>query len=377
MVEIKGIYADAKIFTTNNENTALDPYSEAQIKMLCDDPVSEDSKIRVMPDVHPGKVCTIGLTMTVGKRIMPNLTGVDIGCGVSIVKLNNVRKIDFLKLDRMVHENIPSGMKIREKALYHAEDYDLSGLRCYRHIRKDKAILSLGTLGGGNHFLEADIDEDGNHYLAVHTGSRHLGVEVTEFYLKKGLERLKASGLDIPYPLAFLEGDLFADYIHDVKMVQEYAAFNRTLILQTVMRSMKWKGDAIRSVSHNYISDTPSGLMLRKGAISALKDEFVVIPVNMKDGMILGHGKGNADWNYSAPHGSGRLIRRDEVKNSHTVSEYKADMKGIYSTCIGKGTLDEAPFAYRGMDDIAEVISDTVEIDRMIRPVYSYKGGNE
>ena len=376
LTEIKGAYGSVKVFTTSNKDTAIDRYALAQLQLLCDDPVSIGSTIRVMPDVHPGKVCTIGLTMTVTDRILPNLIGIDIGCGVSIVKLNNAR-MDHQKLDRIIRENIPAGSSIRNKPLPAASDYDLSGLRCYRHIREYKARLSLGTLGGGNHFIEVDQDEDGAYYLTVHSGSRHLGKEVTEHYLRCGHEKLASSGEEIPYPLTYINGDLMDDYIHDVGITQEYARMNRELILRGIMKGMKWKGGDIKSVCHNYLSESGGQLMLRKGAISAGNDEFVAIPVNMRDGIILGTGRGNPDWNYSAPHGAGRLLKREDVKNSHTVSEYKNVMKGIYSSCIGKDTLDEAPFAYRNIDEIAEAIKDTVRIDRIIRPVYSYKAGNE
>lgn len=376
MTEINGAYGSVKVFTTSNKDTAIDRYALAQLQLLCDDPVSIGSTIRVMPDVHPGKVCTIGLTLTVTDRILPNLIGIDIGCGVSIVKLNNAR-MDFQKLDRIIRENIPTGSSIRNKPLPAASDYDLSGLRCYRHIREDKARLSLGTLGGGNHFIEVDQDGDGAYYLTVHSGSRHLGKEVTDHYMRCGHEKLDSSGEEIPYPLTYINGDLMDDYIHDVVITQEYARTNRELILREIMKGMKWKGGDIKSVCHNYLSESGGQLMLRKGAISAGNDEFVAIPVNMRDGIILGTGRGNPDWNYSAPHGAGRLLKREDVKNSHTVSEYKNVMKGIYSSCIGKDTLDEAPFAYRNIDEIAEAIKDTVRIDRIIRPVYSYKAGNE
>ena len=375
MTEIHGTCASAKVFTTNDADTAIDDYAKAQIKLICDDPVSKGSKIRVMPDVHPGKVGTIGLTMTVGDRIMPNLTGQDIGCGITIVQLNKAR-MDFKKLDVVIRENIPSGFNIRSKTLKGAEDFDFSSLRCRKHIRLDKSLLALGTLGGGNHFIEADRDEAGNYYLAVHSGSRHLGQEVTEHYLHLGAEALKAMGMNIPYELTSLEGELMQDYIHDVQEVQAYAELNRRLMIWEILNGMKWKGGEMHSVPHNYITETENGLMLRKGAISAQMGEFVAIPVNMRDGIILGTGLGNEEWNFSAPHGSGRLMKREDVKNSHTLSEYKVAMKGIYSSCIGADTLDEAPFAYRGMDEIAEAVGDTVRIDKVIRPVYSYKAGS-
>ncbi|MBQ9361776.1 MAG: RtcB family protein [Lachnospiraceae bacterium] len=375
MIEIKGDYSCAKIFTAVNTDTAIEQHAVAQIKMLCDNPVSEGSMIRVMPDVHPGTVCTIGLTMTVGERIMPGLIGVDIGCGVSMVRLEKAR-MDYQKLDKVISAGIPAGMEIREKPLPAADGYDLSDLICISHVMRDRAILSLGTLGGGNHFIEADKDDEGNHYLAVHSGSRHLGKEVTEHYMRLGQEALKDKGEDVPYSLTYLEGRLMEEYLQDISIVTRYARKNRELILKEIMKGMKWKGGEILSVCHNYISEQDGGLILRKGAISACKDEPVIIPVNMKDGIILGKGLGNADWNCSAPHGAGRLMKREDVRQSHTVSEYRTSMKGVYSTCISRETLDEAPFAYRGMAEIVDAIKDTAEIDSMLTPLYSYKAGN-
>ena len=343
--------------------------------MLCDSPVSEGSKIRIMPDVHPGKICTIGLTMTVGNNILPNLIGVDIGCGITFTKLNKAR-MDFRKLDVVIRDHVPAGFAIRDKALDRALEFDLSRLHCAPHIQKDKAQRSLGTLGSGNHFIEIDRDDDGSYYIVVHTGSRHLGQEITEHYLKKGAEIIAERGETVPYELTYLEGRLFYEYLHDLMVACEYADLNRCLIIKEILKGMKWKSGEMLSVRHNYISEESEGLLLRKGAISAHEGEPVVIPINMKDGVILGTGLGNTDWNCSAPHGSGRLIRRDEVKNSHSVAEFRSAMKDVYSSCIGADTLDEAPFAYRDIEEITAAIQDTVRIDRIIRPVYSFKAGN-
>ena len=372
---IKGKYADAKIFTTESRDTAIDQYAVAQLQMLCDSPVSEGSKIRIMPDVHPGKICTIGLTMTVGNNILPNLIGVDIGCGITVTKLNKAR-MDFRKLDVVIRDHVPAGFAIRDKALERALEFELSRLHCAAHIQNDKAQRSLGTLGSGNHFIEIDRDDDGSYYLVVHTGSRHLGQEITEHYLKKGAEIIAERGETVPYELTYLEGRLFNEYLHDLMVACEYADLNRSLIIKEILKGMKWKSGEMLSVRHNYISEGSEGLLLRKGAISAHEGEPVVIPINMKDGVILGTGLGNEDWNCSAPHGSGRLIRRDEVKNSHSVAEFRSAMKDVYSSCIGADTLDEAPFAYRDIEEITAAIQDTVKIDRIIRPVYSFKAGN-
>lgn len=378
MKKINGIYSSAHIFTTNNEATAIDDYAIHQIQMLCDNETAKDCTIRVMPDVHPGKVGTIGLTMTIGNKLMPNLVGIDIGCGMTLAKIKT-KKIEFQKLDTVIRENVPSGFAIRNKVHRFANEFDFTRLNCHRHIREEKALLSLGTLGGGNHFIEADKDEEGNLYIVIHSGSRHLGKEVTEYYINAGQKELKGKGIDIPYELTYLEGDLLKAYLEDIQIVQEFATLNREIILDELVKGMKWKVVESYSCIHNYIDasketlDTFNSPILRKGAISAKHNERVIIPINMRDGIILGTGLGNTDWNCSAPHGSGRLMKREDIKMNYTISAYKAEMKGIYSTCIGKETLDEAPFAYRGIEDIAEVIKDTVKISDVLKPVYNYK----
>lgn len=380
MKTINGVYTSAHIFTTSNEATAIDDYAVHQLQLLCDNETAKDSIIRVMPDVHPGKVGTIGLTMTIGSKLMINLTGIDIGCGITIANIKG-KKIEFQKLDTVIRENIPSGFAIRNKVHRFASEFDFSRLHCHKHIREDKALLSLGTLGGGNHFIEADKDDDSNLYIVIHSGSRHLGKEVTEYYLTTGQKELKEKGIDIPYELTYLEGTTLENYLHDVQIIQEFASLNRKIILDELVKGMKWKVIDSYQCIHNYIDasdDTISVFhapILRKGAISAKVGEKVIIPINMKDGIILGTGLGNKNWNCSAPHGSGRLMKREDIKASHTVSEYKSAMKGIYSSCIGKDTLDEAPFAYRPIDDITEAIKDTVTIDKIIKPIYNYKAG--
>ena len=381
MKTINGVYTDATIFTTNNESTAIDDYAIKQIQMLCDNETAKGSRIRIMPDVHPGKVGTIGLTITIGKKLMPNLIGIDIGCGMTLAGIKG-KKIKFQKLDTVIRETSPSGFSIRTKAHRFAEAFDFSRLRCYKHIREDKAMLSLGTLGGGNHFIEADKDDDGNLYIVIHSGSRHLGKEVTEHYLNLGQHALKEKGMDIPYELTFLEGNLLEDYLYDIQLVQEFAALNREIMLDELVKGMKWKVTDRYCCIHNYIDTTDETIstfhapLLRKGAISAKQNEPVIIPINMRDGIILGTGLGTMEWNCSAPHGAGRLMKREDVKENYTVSAYKTAMKGIYSTCINKDTLDEAPFAYRTMDEIADVIKDTVTIKKIIKPIYNYKAGS-
>ena len=367
MKTVKGIYAEARIFTEEVEG-----YAEAQVKMICDNEVARGSRICLMPDIHPGKVGPIGLAMTVTDKVIPQLLGVDIGCGMTCVELNK-EHAEFQKLDRVIRENVPSGFAIRREQHHLAEGFPYGELRCARHIHRQKAERSLGTLGGGNHFIELDRGTDGKLYLVVHTGSRHLGEEVAEYYTKLASVALKRRGLEIPYYMSYLEGEEKEGYLEDVQIIQDYAEANRQIIVREILKGMKWKAADQFSVAHNYL-DT-SG-MLRKGAIAAGKGDRVIIPANMRDGIILGIGLGNADWNNSAPHGSGRRLKREDVKNWYTVSDFKKEMNGIYSSCVGADTLDEAPFAYRSIEEIAGQIRDTVRITQILKPVYNYKAGS-
>lgn len=375
MQVLNGKYTSAKIFTDTIEEYAL-----AQLQMLVDHPAFRGSRIRIMPDVHPGKVGTIGFTATVTERILPGVVGNDIGCGMTLARLKN-SKAEFQKLDVVIRETVPSGASLRKMPHRFSADFDLAELLCAERINVDRTARSLGTLGGGNHFLELDQDENGNLYVVIHSGSRHLGTAVMEYYLTKGRQHLKKQGIEVPYELVYLEGSLLADYIHDVEVVQKFAQLNRDAILDELVKGMQWKLLEIYSCVHNYVdTDVPASTeqpIIRKGAISAKAGELVIIPINMRDGVILGTGTGNEDWNYSAPHGAGRVMKRQEVKASFTVSQYKKEMQGVYSTCIGKGTLDEAPFAYRSIEQIADAISDTVRIDKILKPVYNFKAGGE
>ncbi len=378
METIKGSYTSAQIFTTNNKETAIDPYAVAQLQMICDQESARNCRIRVMPDVHPGKVGTIGLTMTIDDKVMPSLIGIDIGCGMTLTQIKG-KKIEYQKLDTVIREQVPSGFAIRSTAHRFAKAFDLAELRSYKHIRAENALLSLGSLGSGNHFIEADKDGEGNLFLVIHSGSRHLGKEVTEYYLNEGQKQLRVQGKDCPYELTWLKDTLMEDYLHDLQVVQTFASLNRAIILDELIKGMKWKILDSYECIHNYVDASPETItafgspMLRKGAISAKAGEKVIIPINMRDGILLGTGLGNTDWNCSAPHGAGRILKREEVKNHYTVSSFKATMRGIYTSCIGKETLDEAPFAYRSIDEIKEVIRDTVTINKIIRPVYNYK----
>ena len=358
MITIYGKYTNAIVYTTENEQYAMDDYARRQLQMICDHPSAAGSKIRVMPDVHPGKVGTIGLTMTVGDSLMPNLVGVDIGCGMTLARVK-VKHLECQKLDTVIRDNVPIGGAVRKTCHKLSDRAALRRLRCYKAVEEAKAECSIGTLGGGSN-----------------SGSRHLGMEVTEYYLKEGQKasQMKKQG-HAPYDLTCLEGDLLGDYLHDLEIVQEFARLNREAMVDEIVRGMKWKVLDSYTCIHNYIDFSGDVPLLRKGAISARAGEQVIIPMNMRDGIILGTGLGNADWNESAPHGSGRVYRRSEVKEHHTVSEFKKAMEGIYSICINKDTLDESPFAYRRIEDMLDVIGETVTVEKVIKPVYNFKAG--
>ena len=385
MITIYGKYANAIVYTVENELYALEDYARKQLQMICNHPSSEGSVIRVMPDVHPGKVGTIGLTMTVGDSILPSLVGVDIGCGMTIAKVKT-KGLHFEKLDSVIRENVPVGPRIRSTEHKYADRIDLSLLKCVKGINASKANRSIGTLGGGNHFIEVDKDDEENIYLVVHSGSRHLGMEVADYYLRNGQKEMQAKKQGFAsYEMTCLSGHLMDDYLYDTRIIQDFARLNRDAIIESIVKGMKWKVEDSFTCIHNYVdfSGALSGdsdrakPVLRKGAISAKEGERVIIPINMRDGIILGTGLGNPDWNYSAPHGAGRIYKRSEVAEHHTVSDFKKAMNGIHSICINKNTLDESPFAYRSIDDIAKVIGDTVKIDKIIRPVYNYKAGGD
>ena len=375
MKTVNGVYTSAKIFNTKTTEYSIDEYALAQLKALCDNEAFEGCSIRVMPDVHPGKVGTIGFTSTLGKRILPNVIGIDIGCGMTLAKVKG-KTNEFQKLDVVIRDNVPSGFSLRKNSHPMADTFDLTKLHCYKHIYEEKALLSLGTLGGGNHFIELDVDEAKNVYLVAHSGSRHLGKEVTEYYLAEGQKLLKSRGIDIPYEMTYLEGELMESYLHDLQIVQNFATLNREIIISEISKGMKWKVLESYTCIHNYVDFSTDIPIIRKGAISAKRGEAVIIPINMRDGVILGIGLGNSDWNCSAPHGAGRIMKREDVKANYTVSIFKSEMKGIYSSCISKGTLDEAPFVYRDIESIKEAIIDTVAIEKIIKPIYNFKSGN-
>lgn len=401
MIILNGKYNSAKVFTDVIEEDAV-----SQIITFCNQPVCKDSSIRIMPDVHAGAGCTIGTTMTITDKVIPNLVGVDIGCGMETIRLKE-KHIELQKLDKLIYNAIPSGFAIRKKAHRFNEKIDLSKLYCYKHIDPLRAEMSLGTLGGGNHFIEADKGSDGTIYIVIHSGSRHLGVETAKYYQNEAYRRLnkssdkevneligrmKAEGrqkqiqaelkklqntktTDVPKHLAYCEGELFEQYIHDMKIVQEFALLNRQAMMDEIIKGMGMHVTDRFSTIHNYI-DTDS-MILRKGAVSAKMGEILLIPINMRDGSLICTGKGNSDWNCSAPHGSGRLMSRSKAKESFTVSEFKKQMNGIFTTSVNAQTLDECPMAYKSMSDIVDNIGDTVEINDVIKPIYNFKAGEE
>lgn len=401
MLEIKGKYNTAKIFTD-----VVDESSIAQVLLLCNQEFTQGSRIRLMPDVHAGAGCTVGTTMTISDKVVPNLVGVDIGCGMETVRLQE-KELDLEALDRLIYARIPSGFSIREKPHPYAEKIDLKQLACCREINALRAEKSIGTLGGGNHFIEADRDGAGNLYLVVHSGSRHLGLEVAGYYQRAGyealnqsspadiqvlIEALKAQGKEkqienalkklkhtkrtsIPRELCYVEGSLFQQYIHDMRLIQQYAMLNRKAMMEELIWGMGLHVAEQFTTIHNYI-DTEA-MILRKGAVSAKAGERLLIPINMRDGSLLCTGKGNPDWNESAPHGAGRLMSRTKAKASFSVAEFRQEMEGIYTTSVSKSTLDECPMAYKGMQDIIDNIGPTAKIDAIIKPIYNFKAGEE
>lgn len=401
MLEVAGKYNQAKIFTD-----VVDQASIAQVIELCNQEFTAGSRIRLMPDIHAGAGCTIGTTMTITDKVVPNLVGVDIGCGMETCRISE-NHLELHKLDKLIRERIPSGFGIRSDPHRYLEQIDLSELCCIKHIDQLRAEKSIGTLGGGNHFIEVDRDDNGQLYIIVHSGSRHLGVEVASYYQEEGykvlnhtddgsvqhlIAELKAAGrqkeiqkelqrlknskqTNIPKTLAYVSGELFDQYIHDMKIVQHFAMLNRQAMMDEIIKGMKLHVEEQFTTIHNYI-DTDS-MILRKGSVSAQAGEQLLIPINMRDGSLLCVGKGNEDWNFSAPHGADRLMSRAQAKQSFTVSEFKKQMADIYTTSVGSATLDECPMAYKGMQDILDNIGPTAEVVKIIRPIYNFKAGEE
>ena len=417
MLEIKGKINTALCYAKVVEVEAID-----QIRRMCDYEFTEGSKIRIMPDVHAGKGCTIGTTMTIVDKAVPNVVGVDIGCGMLTINIGK-DDIDFTKLDEAAHF-IPSGKNVWEGRKEH---FDLEALRCYRELKDTKRLeRSLGTLGGGNHFVEVDEAADGTKYLIIHTGSRNLGKQVAELYqrlavdLHQGKEEyfkkrdeiirtykeqgrrkeiqaaLKAIAWDkkestIPDDLCYLYGSYLEDYLHDVEICQQFAKRNREMIAEILLERTGMTGTDSFHTIHNYIDfgksfekssdeyeignekNLTTEMILRKGAIAAHAGEKVLIPINMRDGSVLAIGKGNPEWNYSAPHGAGRIMSRTKAKESLSLEEYKETMSGVYTTSVNKATLDEAPMAYKRLEDIIDVIKESVDVIDVMKPIYNFK----
>lgn len=394
MIEIKGKYNSAKVFTDN-----LDDKAAGQILELCNQEFVQDSQIRIMPDTHAGAGCTIGTTMTIKDKIVPNLVGVDIGCGmfVSMIEKTN---IDFEKLDKVIRSCVPSGFDVRTNPHEYNAFVNIHNLRCKEHVDLKRAELSIGTLGGGNHFIEMNKDEDDNLYLVIHSGSRHLGKQIALYYqdraakeiVKKSndeiITELKAQGREkeiqktiekerpkINNALSYVQGESFKDYIHDMHIAQVFAEFNRKAIAEVILREMDFHVLDSFTTIHNYIDIDE--MILRKGAISAKKGERVIIPINMRDGSIIATGKGNPDWNQSAPHGAGRLMSRKQARLNISLDEFKKSMDGIFTTSVSIDTLDEAPSAYKPMEEIVTNIQDTAEINKIIKPIYNFKASDD
>ena len=399
MIEIKGKFNTAVCFTPE-----LDPVAAGQIRAVCDQEAFAGSHIRIMPDVHAGRGCTIGTTMTITDRVVPGMVGVDIGCGMETVRLA-ARSLDLDALDALIRREIPSGRDIRTEPHPLNDEIDLDELRCAHFVKLIRAQKSVGTLGGGNHFIEVDRGGDGALYLVVHSGSRHLGKQVCEYYQEEGfrglcgsarfqidefIREMKAQGntkeihktlkrlrqqraemTPVPKDLAYVEGQLFDDYIHDMRLVQRFAVLNRKAMTDVILTGLGLEREEEFTTIHNYI-DTDA-MILRKGSVSAKMGEKLLIPINMRDGSLICLGKGNEDWNFSAPHGAGRLMSRKEAFETLSMEEYRAEMEGVYSTCVNDATLDESPMAYKSMDEILSQIGPTAEIIERIRPIYNFK----
>ncbi|OOM71485.1 RNA-splicing ligase RtcB [Clostridium puniceum] len=404
MLEVKGKYNTAKVFTDNIEIEAIE-----QLRELCNQPFVEGCKVRIMPDTHKGAGSVIGFTADLGDKVIPNIVGVDIGCGMLTV---NLGKMDFNleNLDKIIHENIPSGMNVHKGKV--AKFPQLQDLKCYRNLKNTKRIeRSIGTLGGGNHFIEINESTDGTKYLVIHSGSRNLGNQVAsmyqnlaidlcsgkgEYFIKRDkiIEEYKAEGrrkeiqkalkeLDAlynnlmpsyPRGLCFLNGNYKDEYLHDMNICQQYATLNRETMADIILKKLLGKGfEEFESFStiHNYINFKDN--IIRKGSISAYEGEKVLIPLNMRDGSIIAIGKGNPDWNYSAPHGAGRIMSRTKAKQEVKFEDFKASMEGIFTTSVTVATLDEAPMAYKSKEEILDNISETVDIIEIIKPIYNFK----
>ncbi|QIW88768.1 tRNA processing protein [Bacillus phage P59] len=393
MIEVRGKHNQAKIFTDNVEETAM-----GQIIDLCNQEFTKDSKIRIMPDTHAGAGCTIGTTMTIQDKIVPNLVGVDIGCGMLYVEVDlDQSDVNYDQLDEVIRKYVPSGFSVRGKAHTFVKQVAIDSVKA--PINHNRAELSIGTLGGGNHFIELNEVGPGKVAIVIHSGSRNLGKQVAEHYQnvaydrlvntkdekQRIIEELKAAGREneihealrgvkapkIRKELAYLQGQDFEDYMHDMKIAQRYATYNRYAMANEILKNMGWNKIREFTTIHNYID--MDNMILRKGAISAQAGEEVIIPINMRDGSIIATGKGNPDWNFSGPHGAGRIMSRSKAKKNLNLEDFQSTMEGVWTTSVGASTLDEAPMVYKPMDEIIDNIQDAVEIKQVIKPLYNFK----
>lgn len=389
-MEIIGKHNRAKVF-----NERMDDMTRAQLQTLVDQPFTEGAAIRIMPDMHAGKGSVVGTTMTIHDKIVPNLVGVDLGCGMLCTEIK-AKRIDFQKLDDVIRQAVPSGMNIREEAHAYAAKLPLEDVRA--PFKLDRALRSVGTLGSGNHFIEVN-ENNGRTYLVIHSGSRHLGVQIADHYqsraiehmmkttdVMEAIEQLKATGREHEIStyleteretrkqfrdLAYVEGDAMQDYMHDVRIAQQYAAMNRLAMTDVIVEAMNWSVLDQFDTVHNYIDHDDR--ILRKGAISAKDGERVIIPMNMRDGSLICTGKGNPDWNFSGPHGAGRIMSRSAARKRVDFNEFKRAMSGVWSTSVRPSTIDESPFVYKSMKEIVRYIEPAVTIDQVIKPLYNFK----
>ncbi|ENB9402022.1 RtcB family protein [Bacillus sp. CD3-5] len=393
MLKLQGKYNEAKVFTNNVDETAT-----GQIIDLCNQEFVKDSQIRIMPDTHAGAGCTIGTTMTIQDKIVPNLVGVDIGCGMEVVVIAKKKEeINFDYLDEIIRKFVPSGFRIRDKEHRFSKMIDFDGVRAPFTLQR--AQKSIGTLGGGNHFIELNEDDKGNVYIVIHSGSRNLGKQIAEYYQNFAYEQLidvtsmkdeiikrlteegrakeiqeTLRGIQKPKirkELAYLEGQGFKDYMNDMNIAQKYAGLNRKAMIDEIVTKMDWKVTDQFTTIHNYIDI--ENMILRKGAISAQKDERVIIPINMRDGSIIAFGKGNPDWNFSGPHGAGRIMSRKKAKELLSLEDFQNTMTEVWTTSVAESTIDEAPMVYKPMNEIIENTKETIDIKHIIKPLYNFK----
>ncbi len=397
MIELKGKRNSAVIYAEK-----IDRETKTQLAELLRNIAFADSKIRIMPDTHSGKGCVVGTTMTLSGRLCPAMVGVDIGCGMETVIFDE-KDMDLPKLDALIHTYIPCGSKVHEKPVVTDNAIDLSKLRCFSKVNSGRAYRSIGTLGGGNHFIELDRDDDGTLYLIIHSGSRQLGSDVAKYYqdaayryqCKKARRNIRAATFEqrddddgyytkpvihekkapeVVYERAILDGELFDDYLHDISIVQAFADLNRKTMADTILNGMGMHVKDRFSNVHNYVD--AERMILRKGAVSANQGERLIIPLNMRDGALICTGLGNPDWNFSAPHGAGRACSRTDAKYAFSVEAFQEQMKGIYTTTANAGSVDECPMAYKSPEGIIAALGDTVRIEKRIHPIYNFKACN-